>query len=210
MTAMNVDAELLGRLAGPGPRYTSYPTAPEWTEDVGAETAHSTYRKASGSSDPISLYVHLPFCSRLCLYCGCTVEISGKQSRADRYLDAVEREIELVAADLGERRQVVQMHWGGGTPTFLSVAQLRRLHGMLAAAFELGGEQSIEVDPHVTTPEQTDLLFDLGFNRVSMGVQDVDPHGAERSSTAIRRYEETTATGRALPCARRSMVSTST
>jgi oxygen-independent coproporphyrinogen-3 oxidase len=118
------------------------------------------------------------------------VEISGKQGRADRYLDAVEREIALVVADLGDRRHIVQMHWGGGTPTFLSVEQLRRLHGMLAAAFELGGEQSIEVDPHVTTPEQTDLLFDLGFNRVSMGVQDLDPI----VQSIVRRdqtYEET-------------------
>ncbi len=177
--ALHVDESVLLRLAGAGPRYTSYPTAPEWTDDFGPDDATDAAVRASATPDqPLSLYVHLPFCSRLCLYCGCTVEISGKPSRADAYLDAVEREIELVSATLGERRDLVQMHWGGGTPTFLSVEQLQRMHGLVAERFRFlpGAEISLEVDPHVTTHAQIDALMDLGFNRVSMGVQDLDPH----------------------------------
>ncbi len=181
-----VDATVLQRMAVPGPRYTSYPTAPEW-DDVDETLAFDAYRRASASAEPLCLYVHLPFCSRLCLYCGCTVEISGKQSRADAYLDAVEREIALVAPALGDRRDIAQLHWGGGTPTFLSVAQLQRLHGMIAAAFRFtpDAEQSIEVDPHVTSEDQIDALFALGVNRVSMGVQDLDP----AVQTMVRREQ---------------------
>jgi len=174
---LHVDEATLARLAVAGPRYTSYPTAPEWSDDFGEADALAAYARAAARPDELlSVYVHLPFCRRLCLYCGCTVEIHGHQSRADRYLDAVERELRQVAAALGERRRVAQLHWGGGTPTFLSVAQLTRLHGLLVAAFrfEPGAEISIEVDPHETSAEQVDCLADLGFNRVSMGVQDFD------------------------------------
>jgi oxygen-independent coproporphyrinogen-3 oxidase len=175
---LSVDEATLQRLAGAGPRYTSYPTAPEWSNEFGEADALAAYARAAEHADEaLSVYVHLPFCERLCLYCGCTVEVHGKQSRADRYLDAVEREIAIVADALGERRDVVQMHWGGGTPTFLSVKQLQRLHGLIANTFRFlpDAEQSIEVDPHVTTPDQIDALADLGINRVSMGVQDLDP-----------------------------------
>jgi len=177
-TGLAVDADVLRRLSVPGPRYTSYPTVPEWSDDFGEADAVAAYRRAAARPDePLSVYVHLPFCERLCLYCGCTVEIHGKQSRADRYLDAVGTEVARVAGLLGDRRRVSQMHWGGGTPTFLSVEQLRRLHGMLAGvfSFEEDAEISVEVDPHVTTLEQADALVDLGVNRVSMGVQDLDP-----------------------------------
>ena len=176
--ALHVDDALIERMAVSGPRYTSYPTAPEWSDDFGPDDAWAAIDRAAARADePLTLYVHLPFCERLCLYCGCTVEIRGKKSFADTYLDAVEREIALVSERLGGRRTLAQMHWGGGTPTFLSCAQLERLHGMLSSAFTFApdAERSLEVDPHVTTPEQVDLLFDLGFNRVSMGVQDLDP-----------------------------------
>jgi oxygen-independent coproporphyrinogen-3 oxidase len=185
---LHLDPELLGRLAVSGPRYTSYPTAPEWTDEFGEADAHAAYaRAAKDSQEPLSVYVHLPFCERLCLYCGCTIEVNGNRSRADSYLDAVEREIALVAASLGERRQVVQLHWGGGTPTFLTTDRLRRLFVMLSDTFELmpDAEISIEVDPHVTTLDQVDCLVDLGFNRVSMGVQDFDPV----VQTAVRREQ---------------------
>jgi len=175
---LGVDEALLLRMAGAGPRYTSYPTAPEWRDDFGESDALAACARAAQRLDePLSLYVHLPFCERLCLYCGCTVEIHGQRERPDRYLDAVEREIAIVAAALGERRRVAQLHWGGGTPTFLTPAQLERLWRMLSAQFELpdDAEVSIEVDPHVTTAEQVELLAELGFNRVSMGVQDFDP-----------------------------------
>lgn len=172
-----LDDSLLQRLAGAGPRYTSYPTAPEWSDDFGEAQATAAVRRAAARVDePLSVYVHLPFCSRLCLYCGCTVEISGKPDRADAYLDAVERELQLVAPLLGERRRVAQLHYGGGTPTFLSVPRLQRLHAMLADVFTFDddAEKSLEVDPHVTTHEQIDALVDMGFNRVSMGLQDLD------------------------------------
>jgi oxygen-independent coproporphyrinogen-3 oxidase len=193
LAGLAVDAETLQRFSGPGPRYTSYPTAPEWTDDFGEADALAAYRRAAARADePLCLYVHLPFCERMCLYCGCTIEVHTRQDRADRYLDAVEREVALVAEALGERRALAQMHWGGGTPTFLSVAQLRRLHTMIGEAFHFvdGAEQSLEVDPHVTTAEQIDALTDLGFNRISMGVQDLDPTVQE----AVRRdqtYDET-------------------
>ena len=185
---LKVDEEVLSRLAVAGPRYTSYPTAPEWSDDYGEPDALEAYRRASERPDePLSVYVHLPFCTRLCLYCGCTVEINGQQSRADSYLDAVEREIRQVTGVLGARRNVAQLHWGGGTPTFLSPAQLRRLFGMLSDAFtfEDGAEISLEVDPHVTTREHVECLADLGFNRVSMGVQDLDT----AVQTAVRREQ---------------------
>ncbi len=193
--ALTVPDEVLAKLAVAGPRYTSYPTAPEWSDAFGEDDAVAAYRRASESpGDPLSLYVHLPFCSRLCLYCGCTVEIHGKQSRADRYLDAVEREIGLVSAHLRDRREVAQLHWGGGTPTFLSTTQLRRLFTMLTSAFRLlpDAEVSLEVDPHVTTREQLELLAELGFNRVSMGVQDLDPavqQAVRREQTADETVE---------------------
>ena len=174
---LGVDEATLLRLSGQGPRYTSYPTAPEWQDATESDALAAYARAAQRPAEPLSLYVHLPFCERLCLYCGCTVEISAQQGRADSYLDAVERELDIVAGALGQRRGLMQMHWGGGTPTFLSPAQLARLHGAIARHFTFlpGAERSLEVDPHVTTPEQTDLLCDLGFNRVSMGVQDFDP-----------------------------------
>lgn len=174
-----VTDQLLERLAVPGPRYTSYPTAPEWSDEFKEAHALDAYREASLRPDePLSVYVHLPFCERLCLYCGCTVEIIQEHRRADRYLDAIARELELVASVLGPRRKVAQLHWGGGTPTFLELDQLERLHALLKDVFEFepSAEQSIEVDPHVTTSEQIDLLATLGFNRVSLGVQDLDQH----------------------------------
>ncbi len=174
---LNVSPELLERLAVSGPRYTSYPTAPEWSDAIGETEALDAYhRAAQHPEEPLSLYAHLPFCERRCLYCGCTVEITQSRTRPDRYLDAVEKELEIVGRALGERRRLVQMHWGGGTPSFLSVAQLARLHRMITKVFRFDpdAEQSIEIDPHDCSVEQIDLLCDLGINRVSMGVQDFD------------------------------------
>jgi oxygen-independent coproporphyrinogen-3 oxidase len=205
LATLQVDEATLLRLAGPGPRYTSYPTAPEWRDDFGTTAAYAAYRRAAEQPElPLSLYVHLPFCERLCLYCGCTVEIHGKQSRADRYLDAVERELEIVGGALGARRRLAQMHWGGGTPTFLSEAQLARLHKAIARsfAFDPGAEISIEVDPHVTTPGQTDLLTGLGFNRISMGVQDFD----ETVQKVVRRDQTVDETERLVRHFRRNGV----
>ena len=173
-----IDEAQILRFSGPGPRYTSYPTVPVWTEAVGEEEAGAALERAArASAEALSLYVHLPFCARLCLFCGCTVEITRRADRVERYLAALEREIELVARRLGARTRVAQLHLGGGTPTHLSVAELRRLHAALARHFEFlpQAEISIEVHPHVTSCEQVDLLTELGFARFSMGVQDTDP-----------------------------------
>ncbi|HEX6884866.1 MAG TPA: oxygen-independent coproporphyrinogen III oxidase [Planctomycetota bacterium] len=177
-----VDEAQILRFSGPGPRYTSYPTVPAWTDAVGPAQAEQALRRAAATPDePLSLYVHLPFCARLCLFCGCTVEITRRTDRVERYLAALEREIDQVAPLLGARRRVTQLHLGGGTPTHLTVAQLEHLHAVLARhfVFEPGAEISIEVHPHVTTPEQVDALVALGFRRFSMGVQDTDPHVQE-------------------------------
>lgn len=193
---LRIDAAQVARLTRPGPRYTSYPTVPVWTEQVGAEQARDALARASADDrTPLSVYVHLPFCRRLCLYCGCTVEITRKNERVEHYLDAVEREVRMVAERLGPRRTVTQLHWGGGTPTHLDVAQMTRLHGVLAEHFAIqpGAEVSLEVHPHVTTGEQIDALAAMGFSRISLGVQDVD----RRVQEVVRRdqtLDETRAT----------------
>jgi oxygen-independent coproporphyrinogen III oxidase len=179
---LEIDEALLLKMSAPGPRYTSYPTAPEWSADFGDADARAALQRASErSSEPLSLYVHIPFCARLCLFCGCTVEITRRQGKVASYLDALEREAAMTAELLGERRDVLQIHWGGGTPTHLAPAELERLFAILRAHFRIlpGAEISLEVHPHVTTFEQIDALAALGFNRISMGVQDLDPRVQE-------------------------------
>ncbi|MBI5433886.1 MAG: oxygen-independent coproporphyrinogen III oxidase [Planctomycetes bacterium] len=174
-----LDDALLLDLSGPGPRYTSYPTVPEWNEAFGSNDALEAIERAAERPDePLSLYVHLPFCGRMCLFCGCTVEITKRRDRVERYLEALEREFELVSQRLGARKKLAQLHWGGGTPTHLDPGQLQRVFGMISSRFEIlpGAEVSLEAHPHVTTFEQIDVLKKLGFNRISMGVQDLDPH----------------------------------
>ena len=192
-TRLIIDEAQILRFSGPGPRYTSYPTVPAWNDGVRAREAEDALARAAQRPDePLSLYVHLPFCARLCLFCGCTVEITRRADRVERYLDALEREIAMVAGRLGPRRRVSQLHWGGGTPTHLGVEQIRRVHGALAEhfVFEPGAEISIEVHPHVTSFEQVDVLTGLGFQRFSMGVQDTDPE-VQRVIQRDQTLEET-------------------
>lgn len=176
--SIQVTPELLRRYDRPGPRYTSYPTAPVWREDFGdAEYRKALSEAASRAGDPLSIYIHVPFCQERCAFCGCNVIISKKEGVADVYLDHIELEISMAAEALGERRHVQQMHWGGGTPTFLHVDQIERLFGMVRDRFSIASnaEIALEMDPRVTTPEQVATLRKLGFNRASMGVQDLDP-----------------------------------
>ena len=173
-----VTAERLARYDRPGPRYTSYPTAVEFHEGFTAERYLAKLDEAARRpAEPLALYVHLPFCAERCSFCGCNVIITRQRGVAERYLDHLEGEIDLVADRLGERTDVVQLHWGGGTPTYLNVAEMQRLWDVLTRRFRLasGSEVALEVDPRVTTPEHVALLQRLGFNRVSMGVQDFDP-----------------------------------
>ena len=186
-------AELLRQYDRPGPRYTSYPTAVEFNEAFDEASYRGRLEAASLlENEPLSLYVHLPFCEARCSYCGCMVIITQKREVAARYLDYLEREIGMLASALGRRRRVVQHHWGGGTPTYLEPSQIRRLHGIVARhfTFDPEAEQAIEIDPRVTSREQLDLLRELGFNRLSMGVQDFSPEVQE----AIKRRQTETQT----------------
>jgi oxygen-independent coproporphyrinogen-3 oxidase len=173
-----ISPALLARYDVPGPRYTSYPTVPAWTAPFGP----ADYREALGElrrldGDPVSVYVHLPFCEYRCHYCACNVTVAKRSSAADGYLDRVERELDLVTEALGRKRRVVQLHLGGGTPNFLTATQFSRLSELLEHrfAFASGGERSLEADPRLVTREQLVTLRELGFQRISYGVQDFDP-----------------------------------
>jgi oxygen-independent coproporphyrinogen III oxidase len=187
-------AAVLQQYDRPGPRYTSYPTAVEFSDRFD-ECAYRGRLQAAASAthEPLSLYVHLPFCEARCTYCGCMTIITRKREVAARYLEYLEREIAMLAAGLEGRTRVVQYHWGGGTPTYLSPAQIERLHASVARHFDIdpAGEIAIEVDPRVTTAEQLRVLHGLGFNRLSMGVQDFTPEVqaaiGRRQSAALTR-----------------------
>jgi len=187
-------AELVRRYDRPGPRYTSYPTALELHEGLGVEAYRAHLEHAARRDGPLSLYVHLPFCEERCLFCGCHVVVTRHREVAERYLGFLVQEIDTVARLLGRGRRVTQLHWGGGTPTYLAPEQMRQLFGALRDRFALDpdAEIAIEVDPRVTTAEHLETLFDLGFNRLSAGVQDF----SEDVQEAIGRrqtYEEAVA-----------------
>jgi len=176
--ATSIPIDLLRKYDRPGPRYTSYPTAPIWNAEVGSDAYRKTLKAASAHTDkPLAIYCHIPFCRKRCFYCGCNTYVSNSQSRADEYLDRLIREIETVAGLLGKRRTVSQLHFGGGTPTFLDIAGLDKIIGAFEKhfAFTDNSEKSIEIDPRVTTVEQLEFLVSRGFNRASLGVQDFDP-----------------------------------
>jgi oxygen-independent coproporphyrinogen-3 oxidase len=169
--------DLIKKYDRPGPRYTSYPTAPEWTDALGPAQFAEHLARADAQKGPLSIYVHLPFCREMCRFCGCNVVATHDRTRADAYLDVLEKEVALVAKHLPNRRTFTQLHWGGGTPTFLDEKQLTRCHEIITRHFEIApdGEKAVEIDPAITTRSQIDLLAELGFNRISMGVQDFDP-----------------------------------
>jgi oxygen-independent coproporphyrinogen-3 oxidase len=171
--------EFLSKFDTPGPRYTSYPTADRFAAGFRAADAVKALveNRASTPATPLSLYVHIPFCEQLCYYCACNKIITKHHERAAEYLDALETELALVVASLGAGRPISQLHFGGGSPTFLSDAELTRVMTALLAAFRLtpGSEVSIEVDPRTVTPARLEHFRGLGFNRLSFGVQDFDP-----------------------------------
>lgn len=170
--------ELLRKFDTPGPRYTSYPTADRFAESFGPANAVRVLEQAQrcGPSEPLSVYVHIPFCEQLCYYCGCNKIITKHHERATQYLDALEEELALVVESLGAG-PVSQLHLGGGSPTFLSDSELSRLMGALSGSFRIAPESevSIEVDPRTVTAARLTHLRQLGFNRLSFGVQDFDP-----------------------------------
>jgi oxygen-independent coproporphyrinogen-3 oxidase len=197
-----LDRQTLQRYDQPGPRYTSYPTAPVWTDSFGPEDWGAALERANADKDaPLSVYVHLPFCHSLCLYCGCSVHITHKMDLARSYVDLLLVEADMLAAKLPDRRAVWQHHWGGGTPTYLPPDEIARLYRGIAERFPSrdDAEVSIEVDPRVTTFEQLAVLRELGFNRISFGVQDFDPKVQE----AVHRVQSVESTYALLEEARR-------
>ncbi len=165
----------------PGPRYTSYPTAPVWQDDFGPDDLEAFYATADAARAPVSLYMHLPFCESLCLFCACNVVITKDRSVAPPYLQTLEREIEHVSRFVSRDRPVVQFHWGGGTPTYLTPEQMEQLFHFTAERFHFApdAEIGIEIDPRVTTHAHLESLRKLGFNRLSMGIQDFHPEVQE-------------------------------
>jgi oxygen-independent coproporphyrinogen-3 oxidase len=189
-----IDPELLRRFDRPGPRYTSYPTADRFVEafDAGCYRRALERRRDGATSRPLSLYVHLPFCSTICYYCGCNKVITKDHGRSAKYLRYIGRELDLVTGLIGPGQRVEQLHWGGGTPTFLSPLELRDLMGIIRehVVLDEDGEYSIEVDPRSADPLTIALLGELGFNRLSLGVQDFDPD-VQRAVNRIQSYELT-------------------
>ncbi|MGE0331973.1 MAG: oxygen-independent coproporphyrinogen III oxidase [Ramlibacter sp.] len=202
-----VSPELLRRFDVSGPRYTSYPTADRFVEAFGAaDYAQALAQRRAGPAAlalPLSLYVHIPFCESLCYYCACNKIITKHKSKAAGYLRYLSREIDLHVAELGLGQPVTQLHLGGGTPTFLSDDELRELMAMLRRSFAMapGGEYSIEVDPRTVSAQRLALLAELGFNRLSFGVQDFDPdvqkavHRIQPASQVFNLVEEARAIG---------------
>jgi oxygen-independent coproporphyrinogen III oxidase len=160
-----------------GPRYTSYPTAPEWSAGVTAAVYKDKLTALGRSDKTLSLYVHIPFCEKLCYFCACMKVIRPADEKyGEEYLTHLFKEMELVASAIGRKQTVRQLHWGGGTPTFLSEGQMQRLLAKTCELFDvdLTGEIAIEVDPRTVTASKLKVLRERGFNRVSMGVQDFD------------------------------------
>ena len=202
-----VSPELLRRYDVPGPRYTSYPTADRFVEAFTAQDyAQALSARREGPAAlalPLSLYVHIPFCESLCYYCACNKIITKQHNRAEQYLRYLSREMELHTAIIGAGQDVTQLHLGGGSPTFLTDNELRELMAMLRRSFTIapGAECSIEVDPRTVTGERLQVLADLGFNRLSFGVQDFDPevqkavHRVQPASQVFELVEQARAIG---------------
>ncbi len=175
--SVRFDAALVSRYDGRGPRYTSYPTALQFEERFTAARYSNLARKSNATGRPLSLYVHIPFCRSLCYYCGCNKVVTRNADRVRRYLECLREEIRMQAPLFDTARTVEQLHFGGGTPTYLEDGQLADIMEWLSADFRLAGgerEFSIEIDPRSTHDETIDRLAELGFNRVSLGIQDFD------------------------------------
>lgn len=190
---LQLDPDLLRKYDVRGPRYTSYPTAPQFSPEL-SEAAYCEIAQAAGANPaPLSLYVHIPFCRTICFYCGCNKVITANYRRAEDYLGRLEQEMALQGRLFGQR-EVTQLHFGGGTPTYLNEDDLRRVMADLRHHFHLSAqpsrEFSIEIDPRTVTPNKIALLGELGFNRMSLGVQDFDPE-VQRAVNRIQSIEQT-------------------
>ncbi|MBV2209248.1 MAG: oxygen-independent coproporphyrinogen III oxidase [Thermomonas sp.] len=192
------DAELLRRYDRPGPRYTSYPTAPQFSADFGEAQLREAVQASNEEPIPrrLSLYVHVPFCFSPCFYCGCNRIITRDKARGDAYLARLHREVALMAPLFDRDREVIQLHFGGGTPNFLTPGQLTDFVDALRAQFRFASSRdrdiSIEIDPRFCDPNWMPALADAGFTRASLGVQDFDPK-VQEAVNRIQSVEETQA-----------------
>lgn len=196
------DLDLIKRYDKSGPRYTSYPTAVQFDASFSLDDYRAVCERTnqqsrqSSSPTPLSLYFHIPFCDTVCFYCGCNKVATKNRDLAQPYLDRIYKELELQSKLFDDNRTVDQLHWGGGTPTFISHAQMRELMAQTRRYFHLhdddSGEYSIEIDPREASAETIALLREIGFNRMSMGVQDIDPR-VQKAVNRIQSIEQTMA-----------------
>ncbi len=197
------DLDLIKRYDKSGPRYTSYPTAVQFHDGFGEAEYRGWAQRTNGPEGhaPLSLYFHIPFCDTVCYYCACNKVVTKDRTRAAPYLERLYKEIEIQGALFDRQRPVEQLHWGGGTPTFISHEQMRDLMRVTGEHFALcsddGGEYSVEVDPREADRETIALLREVGFNRLSLGVQDFDP----RVQKAVNRIQSETETWAVLEAA---------
>lgn len=201
---LEFDPEIIQRYDASGPRYTSYPTAVQFTETFDAARYRELAQASNGAQAvPLSLYFHIPFCDTVCFYCACNKIITKNRKHAVPYLEQLHREIALQGALFDHNRKVDQLHWGGGTPTFISHEQMRDLMRVTGEHFQLrtddSGEYSIEVDPREADAKTIAVLRELGFNRLSLGVQDFDP----LVQKAVNRLQSETETWAVMDAARR-------
>ncbi|OYV27053.1 MAG: coproporphyrinogen III oxidase, partial [Halothiobacillus sp. 20-54-6] len=183
------DPDLIRRYDKSGPRYTSYPTAVQFHDQFGEAEYRSAAERSNTAGGPLSIYTHIPFCDTVCYYCACNKVVTKDRNRAQPYVDDVVKELELQGRLFSEGRVVDQLHWGGGTPTFLSDAQMHDIMTATGQNFQLKtndtGEYSIEIDPREADAHTIAVLRELGFNRISLGVQDFD----ERVQEAVNRIQ---------------------
>lgn len=189
---LHVGEDFLAKYNRPGPRYTSYPTAPVWNDAFGPADLEKVLDEAEAARTPVSLYMHIPFCESLCLFCACNVVIQKNKSVAPPYLDVLKREMERISKSVSKNRPVVQFHWGGGTPTYLTPEQIEDLFGFTREHFQFAADSEIgiEVDPRVTSREHLETVRKLGFNRLSMGIQDFHAD-VQKAVHRIQPYEMT-------------------
>ncbi|MCB1904042.1 MAG: oxygen-independent coproporphyrinogen III oxidase [Gammaproteobacteria bacterium] len=196
------DLELIHKYDHAGPRYTSYPTAPQFHDGFGEQAYRAAASASNRTGRPLSLYFHIPFCDTICFYCACNKIATKDRQMAVGYLQRVYREIAMQGELFDAGRKVEQLHWGGGTPTFISHDQMRELMAVTRSHFDLAddnsGEFSIEIDPREATAETIKMLRQIGFNRLSMGVQDLDP----KVQQAVNRIQSEAETMAVLDAAR--------
>jgi oxygen-independent coproporphyrinogen-3 oxidase len=185
----SVDIGLLRKYSGPGPRYTSYPTAPLFSPAFGPAEYRAAIARTNGpeNQSPISLYFHFPYCDTLCYFCGCTMLVTNHREQIAEYNTYLKKEIDMVAPWIGPHRKVMQLHWGGGTPSYLDPDEIRDIGLYIRSRFDFDTEieAGVEIDPRGLTIDHMKALYESGFNRVSMGVQDFDP----RVQEAVNRVQ---------------------